>query len=136
MNVCTFVGTVGRDPEIKNAGGTKIANVRLAVKNRKKVDGEWKDDTLWLGVTFFGRDADMAERFVQKGSVIGVSGKLNVREYQGKDGTTKTSVEVNASSLDPFIGGKRDGGGSGGERTQSSGGGNRASQPADEDIPF
>lgn len=90
LNSCTFTGRVGKDPEKRmTGGGTKIAQFSLAVDGRKR-----DDDTLWLECVAFGKSAEVIARYCQKGREVAVQGRLNVRKWQGRDGATRTSVEL------------------------------------------
>ena len=105
LNNYSCTGRLGADAETRySASGTTIWSCRLAV-------GYGYGDnagTNWLRVSAFGKRAEgLAKLELTKGALIGVTGELRVREYDRKDGTKGTSVEVNANDI-ALLGGKRD----------------------------
>lgn len=100
-NCISFVGRVGRDAELKDVGGNKVLSFSLA----NDVGFGDKKKTNWLNCNLWGKQGESVARFVTKGKQIWVSGELSTREYTGKDGTNKTSLEVRVNQLD-LVGGK------------------------------
>ena len=105
LNVYTCIGRLGADAETRyTKSGTAVWECRLAV-------GYGYGDnagTNWLRVSAFGKRAEgLAKLALTKGAQISVTGELRVREYDRKDGTKGTSVEVNANGIE-LLGGKRD----------------------------
>lgn len=81
INVCTFSGNVGRDPEIKYLeSGTVLAQFSLAVAGWDSRAKEKK--TIWLHCTAFNKTAELVGEYVQKGHSITVSGKLDIEEWE------------------------------------------------------
>jgi len=79
VNKIILVGNVGKDPEVRTMqNGQKVANISLATSEswKDKATGERKEKTEWHRVVIFGQLADIAERYVQKGSKIYVCGSL------------------------------------------------------------
>lgn len=110
LNSCGFTGRVGADPELRTTGGgMHVLNIRFAVGGRKKVGETWQDTTTWLSTTAFGKRAEALANILHKGSRIGVQGRLEVREYEDKNGAKQRSVEVFADDI-VLLDGKRDGG--------------------------
>lgn len=103
LNTFTCTGRLGADAETKyTASGTAIWSARIAVGYGY---GDNKG-TNWITVQMFGKRAEgLAKLDLAKGAQIAVSGELRVREYDRKDGTKGTSVEVNATDVH-LIGGK------------------------------
>lgn len=132
FNNCTFSGNVGRDPEARYfEDGKMVANFSIAVEGRKK------DDTLWLPVKVWNKQAQTIVDYVEKGSKIIVSGELQ-QETWTKDGVEKSRVVLNCQNF-TLLGSKKDGSGGGG----NSGGASRKpaaksrpAAPAEEEIPF
>ena len=98
VNKVIIVGNLGADPEVKSfQNGGKVANIRLAVSEswKDKATGERKEKTEWVSVAIFGDGlAQVAERYLRKGSKVFVSGKLATRKWQDKDGNDRFSTEV------------------------------------------
>jgi len=95
-NVLSFTGTVGRDAEVRyTANGMAVLSVTVA----NNIGYGDKQQTLWLRVTVFGKRAEGAlQNYLKKGQQVFVSGELSQNEYKANDGTTKTSLEVNANN--------------------------------------
>lgn len=97
-NVFSFTGTVGRDAEVRYTP-SGLAVLSFTVANNIGF-GE-KQQTLWIQVTLFGKRAEgQLQNYLKKGQQVFVSGELTQREYQAKDGTTKTSLDLNANIID------------------------------------
>ena len=100
LNKVTLIGNVGKDPEIKTfASGNKVANITLATSERyKDRNGEQKEETEWHSVQAFGKLADVVERFVHKGSLLYLDGKIRTRSYEA-DGRTMYRTEILADHI-------------------------------------
>lgn len=99
-NKIILIGNLGRDPEVREYQGRKVANFSIAVNERyTKSDGTLIERTEWFRVSFWGNTAEIAEKYLQKGSQVFVEGRLSTREYQDKDGITRTALEVSGQSL-------------------------------------
>ena len=97
-NVFSFTGTVGRDAEVRYAP-SGLAVLSFTVANN--IGFGDKQQTLWVQVTLFGKRAEgQLQNYLKKGQQVFVSGELTQREYQAKDGTTKTSLDLNANIID------------------------------------
>lgn len=99
-------GRLGKDPELRSAGQTPVLNLRICCNNRRKVNGEWTDVPMWMGVTIFGKRAEALARLLGKGDLLLVSGPLQERTYTTKDGAERTVIECLADEVD-FSTGKR-----------------------------
>lgn len=96
VNKVIVVGNIGREPEIRNLdGGNKVANLTLAVSEKyKDRSGNQKEDTEWVNLVAYGKLADIIEKYVHKGSLLYVEGKLKTRSWEGQDGKTNYRTEV------------------------------------------
>ena len=121
LNRVTLIGNVGKDPEIKTfASGTKVASITLATSERyKDRNGEQKEDTEWHSVQAFGKLADVVERFVHKGSLLYLDGKIRTRSFEA-DGRTVYRTEILADHIQML------------DRREQ---GNRPALGPDEDLP-
>ena len=121
LNRVTLIGNVGKDPEIKTfASGNKVASITLATSERyKDRNGEQKEDTEWHSVQAFGKLADVVERFVHKGSLLYLDGKIRTRSYEA-DGRTVYRTEILADHIQML------------DRREQ---GNRQALGQDEDLP-
>lgn len=98
VNKVTLVGNLGKDPEIRTAqSGMKIVNLSLATSEswNDKASGERQERTEWHRVVIMNdRLADIAERFLKKGSKVYLEGKLQTRKWTDQSGQEKYSTEV------------------------------------------
>lgn len=96
----TIVGNVGADPELRFVKeGTAVATIRVAVDERKQVDGEWQTvRTNWFRVTGWRNVANMMGEHVNKGTRVIVTGRLTFSEYE-KDGQNKLVPEITAEAV-------------------------------------
>ena len=139
VNRCIFIGRVGRDPESRvTADGTAVVSFSLAVSESwKGKDGNKQERTEWVNCTAWRKLAEIIGQYVHKGSLIYVEGKMQSREYDGKDGTTKKVTEIVLNDM-KMLGGKSEGGSSSSSRPSSS----QRSQdddtfvPEEDDIPM
>lgn len=99
LNQIFLIGRVGHTPALKVTNQTSVCNITLAVDDRVNVNGEWTTQTEWFRCTAFGKTADVMSKYVKKGSLIFVSGKMKSRKYTAKDGTEKISWEVTVNTL-------------------------------------
>lgn len=96
-----FIGNLGRDPEMRfQSSGQAVTQFSVAVNQgvKNKETGEWSDDTDWYNVSVWGQQAERAAESLRKGNKVFVEGRFKTREYEAKDGTKRTSLDVNADS--------------------------------------
>lgn len=100
INKATLLGHVGRDPEIRNmSNGDAVATVSLATTEKwKDKNGERQEKTEWHRLVFFGKIAGVVEKYVHKGSLIYVEGKITTRKWE-KDGVERYSTEINCNEM-------------------------------------
>ncbi len=132
LNKVILIGNVGADPEVRTLeNGTKVARVRLATTERvfNRQTQEAKEYTEWHTVILWRGLADVADRFVRKGSQIYVEGSLRSNEWTDSSGAKRVSVEINANEM-KLLGRRQDGAGSasGASSGGSMGGGQSAPQ--------
>lgn len=114
LNQCNFIGRLGADPEVRSAGNSRVANLRLAVGEqwKDKATGEKKEKTEWISVTVWGDGlVGVCEKYIKKGSRLFVSGKMQTRQWE-KDGEKRYSTEVVLQGFDAkliMLDGKSDG---------------------------
>lgn len=98
VNKIILVGNLGRDPEVRYAqDGAKIVNFPLATSEswKDRNTGEKREKTEWHRVVIFNdRLADVAERFLRKGSKVYVEGAIQTRKWTGQDGQERYTTEV------------------------------------------
>ena len=102
INKVILVGNVGLDPEVRALeSGVKVARVRLATTERytDRQTNEVKEQTEWHSVTLWRNLADVADKYVRKGSQLYVEGSLRTREWTDKDNQKRYVTEVVATDM-------------------------------------
>jgi len=98
VNKVILVGNLGKDPEVRNAqSGIKIVNLTVATSDswNDKMSGERKEQTEWHRVVIMNdRIADVAEKYLKKGSKVYIEGKLQTRKWTDQSGQEKYTTEV------------------------------------------
>ena len=109
MNKVILFGNVGKDPDIKNLeGDKKVAKFSLATTSHfKDRNGEKCTDTQWHNIVFWGKQAELVEKYIKKGSPLIIEGEIRYRSYEDKEGVTKYITEINGSAIH-FAGRKED----------------------------
>lgn len=168
VNKVILVGNLGRDPEVRSTqSGMKIVNLRVATSEtwNDRATGERQERTEWHNVVIMNdRLADVAERFLKKGSKVFLEGKLQTRKWTDKEGQERYTTEVmlgrfgaemvlldgrgggGMSDEGGSYGGGARGGGAGRDRGGERGGGRSGGAPSwdsrrgdsdlDDEIPF
>ena len=101
VNKVVLLGRLGRDPETRYAsdGGTPICHLAVATSRRyKDRDGNRGEETEWQNVVLFGKTAEIAQQYLQKGSEVYIEGRLRTRSYE-KDGVKRYSTEIIGESM-------------------------------------
>lgn len=95
VNKVILVGTVGKDPEIRNTQNSKVANFSLATnESYKDKNGEKKTVTEWHSIVIWGKLADVVEKYVKKGNHLYIEGKLSTRSWDDNNGIKRYVTEV------------------------------------------
>lgn len=144
MNKVILIGNLGRDPELKmTPSGQALARFSVATTETwKNPQGEKQSKTEWHNVVVWGKQAEIAEKYLRKGKQIMIEGRIQYREYTDQAGVKKTACDIRC---DNFVmlgrmdeGGPRSGSASHGDFDEplppppaSSSGGSY-----DDDIPF
>ncbi len=131
VNKVILVGNLGRDPESKSfQNGGKVVNLRIATSEswKDKNSGERKEKTEWHSVAIFNEGlANVAERFLRKGSKVYIEGALQTRKWQDANGADKYSTEIVLQGFNSVLtmldGAPGAGGGAGGGGGSRGGGG-------------
>lgn len=101
LNKVFLIGNLVRPPELRyTPSGTAVADLRLAVNNSYTTQsGEKRDDTCFLTVIVWAKQAETCAEYLDKGSPILVEGRLQQREWETKDGQKRNVVEVVAQRV-------------------------------------
>jgi single-strand DNA-binding protein len=148
INKAIIVGTLGQDPEIKHVNnGDAVARLSIATSESwtDKHTGEKQERTEWHRVILWRRLAEVAEKYLLKGSKVYVEGKLQTRKWQGQDGQDRYTTEIVGESLqllgDPRVSSGQQSvpqGNQGGQRQQAPAQSSNQSYQGgfDDDVPF
>ena len=115
-NRVILMGNLTRDPELKYLpSGSSVANFGLAMNERytDRETGEQKETPCFVDIEAWGRQAEIANEYLQKGSPVFIEGSLKFDSWEADDGTKRSRLRVRVFRLQ-FIGGRRDGDDAGG----------------------
>lgn len=100
MNNVVLIGRLTRDPEVRYTAGTQmaVATFTVAIDRPRKADQEKQTD--FPRVTVFGKQAENCEKFLAKGRLVGIQGRLQTGSYTNKDGATVYTTDVVADRVE------------------------------------
>jgi single-strand DNA-binding protein len=102
VNKVILVGNLGQKPEMRyTATQSAVANLSIATTEswKDKESGEMRDKTEWHRVVYFGKLAEIVEKYLDKGSSVYIEGKLQTRKWQDKNGADRWTTEIIGSEL-------------------------------------
>lgn len=139
MNSVVLIGRLTRDPDVRYSAGTQMAICRftVAIDRPPRQNGEKQTD--FPSVVVFGKQAENCERFLAKGRLVGIQGRLQTGSYTNKDGATVYTTDVVADRVEFLEWGDRNERQSAPRPTANTGGFDAAPEgfsAIDEDIPF
>jgi len=142
FNRVILMGNITRDIELRYIpSGTAVTDIGLAVNDRKKTaSGEWVDETTFVDITLWGRQAEIASEYLGKGSPVLIEGRLKLDSWE-TDGQKRSKWRVVGGRMQ-MLGGRADGSkpsgpGAGGHASQgASAPSGPESGPDEDDIPF
>jgi single-strand DNA-binding protein len=100
----TLIGNITRDPELRHtAGGQTVASFGIAVNRRFQRNGQWEESTSFFDVVCWGDLGTNAIDSLSKGDRVIVSGRLEQRSWEGRNGERSSKVEVVADEVGPSL---------------------------------
>lgn len=108
LNKVMLIGNVGKDPEVRyldgnnnpNSGSTKVATFTLATTERyRDRNGELRENTEWHNIVAWRNSADVAEKYIRKGTQLYIEGKLRTRSWTDQTGNKRYTTEVMVDNL-------------------------------------
>jgi single-strand DNA-binding protein len=102
INKVILVGNLGKDPEVRYLeGGTAVANFPIATSEtyKDRNSGERKTTTEWHNIVLWRGLAEIAEKYLKKGSQVYIEGKLKTRQWQDKEGNNRYTTEIVGDNL-------------------------------------
>lgn len=137
-NKVILVGNLTRDPEVRyTPGGTAVSEIGVAVNRTwfDKNSNEKKEETTFVDVTLWGRQAEVAGEYLSKGRSILIEGRLQTDSWDDKEtGKKRTKLKVVAEEMKMLGGPGGGGGGGGGQRSGGSRPANQRSQASNSDF--
>lgn len=130
VNKVILIGRLGKDPEIRYTNdSTPVANFSIATSEYyKDRNGERQESTEWHNIVAWRQLAEISEKFLHKGKLVFIEGKLRTRSWEDKDGNKKYATEIVADNI-TMLGRKEDD-----ENSGNAGGGyssgNQSNRPA------
>lgn len=94
-NSATFIGNLARDPEERQAGDKDVVSFKMAVNARFRKDAE----PTWVSVDVWGKSGESCMKYLEKGSTVCVRGEISLRTFEGRDGGSKTVLQLNADEV-------------------------------------
>ncbi len=109
VNKVILLGHVGKDPEVRRMDNNMtMARFSLATKEYRNKDGVRTEHTEWHYIVLWGKLAELAEKYVRKGSLLYVEGRLRSRTWDDKDGNKRYTTEIFGDTMN-FVGPRPDG---------------------------
>ena len=107
VNKVILVGNLGKDPEVRYLdSGVAVANFSLATtENYKNKEGERVSQTEWHNIVLWRGLAEVAEKWLKKGSSVYIEGKIKTRKWEDKEGITRYTTEILADNM-TMLGGR------------------------------
>lgn len=100
INKVILIGHLGKDPEIRYLeGGVSVASFPLATSETFNKDGKKVEQTEWHNIVMWRSLADVAAKYLQKGKLVYIEGKLRTRSFEDKEGIKKYTTEVVAENF-------------------------------------
>ena len=139
INKVILIGHLGKDPELRSLdGGVSVTSFPLATSETFNKDGQKVEQTEWHNIVMWRGLADLASKFLQKGKLVYIEGKLRTRSFEDKGGIKKYTTEVVAENF-TMLGRKSDFEADGIPRQSFKEPNNNdtfSSNPAEDDLPF
>ncbi len=142
FNNVTIMGNLVKENELRTVGSnnTSVLDNTIAINERRKVGMEWVDEAHFIDVTFWGRNAEIVQQYLRKGSPVLVRGKLTQDKWDDAEtGQKRSKVKVTVQEM-RMVGGKQDEGSSYSAQPAAPAVSNEppsfGGQQGDNDIPF
>ena len=107
INKVILVGRTGKEPDTKHFDNGQLSNVSLATSEKyKNKSGETVENTEWHNLVFGNKLSEICEKYVTKGQLLYIEGKIRTRSYDDKDGNKKYVTEIIVLSFQMLSGSK------------------------------
>ena len=138
VNKVILVGNLGQKPEMRyTATQSAVANLSIATTEswKDKESGEMRDKTEWHRVVYFGKLAEIVEKYLDKGSSVYIEGKLQTRKWQDKSGADRWTTEIVGNEL-TMLGSRSSNNAQAQTESETPFSNESSSELTDDDIPF
>ena len=138
VNKVILVGNLGQKPEMRyTATQAAVANISIATTEswKDKESGEMRDKTEWHRVVYFGKLAEIVEKYLDKGSSVYIEGKLQTRKWQDKSGADRWTTEIVGNEL-TMLGSRPSNNAQAQTESETPFSDESSSELTDDDIPF
>jgi len=107
VNKVILIGHLGKDPELRNTqGGASVASFSMATSEKwKDANGEMQEKTEWHNIVLWMKLAETAVKYLVKGSLVYIEGRIQTRKWEDKDGQTRYTTEIIGQRMN-MLGGK------------------------------
>ena len=103
-NTVTLVGNLTREPELRYTnGGQAVTSFGLAVNRRYQQNGEWQEKTSYFNIVAWAQLGENAAQSLNKGARVIVTGRLEQRQYETREGEQRNTVEIVADEIGPSL---------------------------------
>ena len=100
LNKVTLIGRLGQNPDVREVGTSKVANFSIATdESYTDRNGNKVDKTEWHRIVMWNKAAETAERYLKKGSLVYIEGKLETRSWDTDSGEKRYSTEIKSFSF-------------------------------------
>ncbi len=101
QNKVQLIGNLGSNPEVRNTEtGKKMARISIATnENYRNAKGETVKETQWHNAIAWGKNAELMEKYLTKGSQVAIEGKLMTRNYVDKEGVKRYITEIQVNDI-------------------------------------
>lgn len=108
MNKVILIGNIGKDPEMRRLdNGNAVCSFSMATTKRYiDKNGQKIENTQWHNIQFWGKQAELCEKYLSKGDKVAIEGEINTRSWEDKDGNKRYVTEIIGRSIE-FLSTKR-----------------------------
>jgi single-strand DNA-binding protein len=113
LNYVILVGNLTRDPQVRNTpGGATVADLGMAINEKyKNKNGEMQEIVTYVDVVAWGRQAEVCQQYLHKGSPVLIEGRLQLDQWESKEGEKRSKLRVRADRIQFLSGPRREGNG-------------------------
>ena len=137
MNKLIVIGNLGRDPEMQYTPSGQTVTKFSVASSRKFTTGagEQREETEWFNCTAWGKLAETCNQYLVKGQQVYIEGRIHLNQYEGRDGQSRSSLEVSVSDIQ-FLGKRASGEGDGDAVAAGAAAGHYVPGDDVDDLPF